>query len=370
MTRKKLIKKGSGLFGFCTDRECTEVLPQNTIICDTPGGSYGCFIKDGTQLSNTYGKNLRTIIYDQDNLQSVLNNLDFLKGKGFKIFYSYHLYLTELYVLRELINKGFTYDELNLTSVSINDKEVYGIHILYPNGIPLKIPDTKLSYISKNEGINIIFSNICTTDLYKVTDKFINYNQFINNIIPFIIKLHSNDFIHKDIKPANILLCGDKYKLIDFGLTCHMTNIQCLGKELVTYRYSLPYPNIITEEQVNNIGKYINTIIESSRFKFKLVLQKIQTSLKKNMKQLPIINIYNKITWTRNDWYALAITILELLALNKFQSDTDTNQLFNDVTFLSSPLSVQGKDAITAYFNDRLPTQQGGKRKKPYSNKN
>lgn len=368
MTKKKLLQKGGGLFDWCTGSECTEVLPQNTIVCDTPGGSYGCFIKDGTQLYNTYGTRLRTV-YDQDMQSHNLVNLDFLKGIGFKIFYSHDLYLQELYILQDLIRKGFTYEELNLTSVKIEDKDVYGINIPYSNEIPLKIPYLNLSYIDKNQGINIIFSNICTTDLYEVTAISINYNRFIQDIVPFIIKLHSKDFIHKDIKPDNILLCGDKYKLIDFGLTCHMTNIQCLGTRLVTYKYSLPYPTIITQQEIKDTDRYLTSIINES--KFQKVLRTIHNKLKQNMIQLPITNIYNKITWTRNDWYALAITILELLALNKFQTP-DIDQILNDVDFLSSPASVETNEAIINHFTGRIPipTQQGGKRKKPRSNKN
>ncbi len=36
--------------------------------------------------------------------------------------------------------------------------------------------------------------------------------------------LFSNDFVHLDIKPANILVKRDRYKLADFGLALHTTN--------------------------------------------------------------------------------------------------------------------------------------------------
>lgn len=36
--------------------------------------------------------------------------------------------------------------------------------------------------------------------------------------------LHSNDFVHLDIKPANILMKRNRYKLADFGLALHTTN--------------------------------------------------------------------------------------------------------------------------------------------------
>jgi serine/threonine protein kinase len=48
--------------------------------------------------------------------------------------------------------------------------------------------------------------------------------QLLRDILNALDLLHSNDFVHLDIKPANILVKKNRFKLADFGLALHTTN--------------------------------------------------------------------------------------------------------------------------------------------------
>jgi hypothetical protein len=48
--------------------------------------------------------------------------------------------------------------------------------------------------------------------------------QLLRDLLNALDVLHTNDFVHLDIKPANILVKKNRYKLADFGLALHTTN--------------------------------------------------------------------------------------------------------------------------------------------------
>lgn len=45
------------------------------------------------------------------------------------------------------------------------------------------------------------------------------YRRCFHDILQALYWVHENGFIHRDVKPQNIIQVGDTYKLIDFGLT-------------------------------------------------------------------------------------------------------------------------------------------------------
>jgi hypothetical protein len=48
--------------------------------------------------------------------------------------------------------------------------------------------------------------------------------HLLRDLLNALEVLHSNEFVHLDIKPANILVKKNRYKLADFGLALHTTN--------------------------------------------------------------------------------------------------------------------------------------------------
>lgn len=86
-------------------------------------------------------------------------------------------------------------------------------------------------------------------------DNFIDFAIWLTDIVA---KLHAKNYVHRDIKPDNILITHGKYKLIDFGYSCR------LGKPIDKLSCKLsspgtPYyvaPEIYTREYEKNMMKY------------------------------------------------------------------------------------------------------------------
>lgn len=81
-------------------------------------------------------------------------------------------------------------------------------------------------------------SSACDLSVFDQQSAF----QLLRDILNALEVLHRNDFVHLDIKPANILLKRNRYKLADFGLALHTTNRKFNGNvEEGDSRYSLPH---------------------------------------------------------------------------------------------------------------------------------
>lgn len=76
-----------------------------------------------------------------------------------------------------------------------------------------------------SNNIVYILMTLCDTNLHNWI-KYIydesKVQQFINNIIDGLYDIHENGFIHRDLKPQNILLDKDQIKICDLGISSHV----------------------------------------------------------------------------------------------------------------------------------------------------
>ena len=68
----------------------------------------------------------------------------------------------------------------------------------------------------------------CSYNLTQLDKTIFDPTEFMENITPFMKKLHESDLEHLDLKPANIVYCPNnetnKYRIIDFSLTRDIKN--------------------------------------------------------------------------------------------------------------------------------------------------
>ena len=61
-----------------------------------------------------------------------------------------------------------------------------------------------------------------------LVDRFLSYKKslsFLVDVCDGLLHIHGNNFIHRDIKPQNILICNEIAKLSDFGMAKDLKNI-------------------------------------------------------------------------------------------------------------------------------------------------
>jgi len=170
-------------------------------------------------------------------------------------------------------------------------------------------------------------------------------NKCINDIIEILNIFNANNYIHNDLKPNNIILCKNRFKIIDWESSGEInkqpTNIINTRNGNIIYNHPIKFYNLgvplfiynyIYNININN-HKYLKglkiplKIIENVNISFDKVLDKYnkikknksEKKIKKNSMTIDEIeenkNYYMKLL----DYYSFAISIIILAEKNKIK---------------------------------------------------
>ena len=198
-----------------------------------------------------------------------------IKNKNISSFLSYlqsknkyiaKIFFTSKSIFRKnIINKQSFYNELesvnNLIKIYKKDLKKYTtvMPLVYKGQIFYGIEIDYDQSIKKNTDYILFYKRCKTTvDQIRMNDKM--FRKFIKQILPSLIKLQENNFIHYDIKPDNIVICDDGFKLIDWDIS-HSFNWHKTHRYSGTPMYSSPisfYINKIPKLIAKNLLYYYN----------------------------------------------------------------------------------------------------------------
>lgn len=99
---------------------------------------------------------------------------------------------------------------------------------------------------------------ITVGDFFRRGFGLMDFIQFGIWLTDTVALLHKMGYVHRDIKPGNIMVANKKYKLIDFGYSCRLgkpiDKLSCKFGSLGTEKYAAP--ELYTKEYEKNMTKY------------------------------------------------------------------------------------------------------------------
>lgn len=166
-----------------------------------------------------------------------------------------------------------------------------------------------------------------------------NFDQFIIDILTSLVVLNKANYQHNDIKLDNIVLCEDRYKLIDWGQACAIDEAE-IGDMIATSPikwYCMGGPGIFSRL----IMKYRATMVDSEYGNspiFKEVYHRICDEFiyiaDKNWMTFKLFEKY------KNSFDVFMLGMTGLHAIFKFKLDFDKYKpLINAFTSLNKPLN-------------------------------
>jgi len=208
--------------------------------------------------------------------------------------------------------------------------------ILQPDMITFN-PDELGAHIEGSQEIYVIFGKKCDNK-YEVK----NIKKFGKDILECLVTLNDK-YLHNDIKDDNIVKCGTKYKLIDWGAVSDIN-----------------HPSIRTTKTTSPMKVYLEygfAFVTKSIFTKKVPLEiKNTTEFKENYKRIMIefeenLDMYNKTDLKKkfngtHDVFQLGMTMLILTIERKLDYEKNKS-LIEKLTSLKEPLTA--KEAISLF---------------------
>lgn len=180
--------------------------------------------------------------------------------------------------------------------------------------------------------IYVIFQEYCQGDLVNRKLDIEQIHEMVNDIKNTLTKLHSNKYIHGDIKQENVVRCLNRFKLIDFDRLFQFG--EKLKKQYGTERYTHP---IILMTQDFSQDHYNIQKIHGDTLRNYNIMDDAQKKM-----------FSNDILPYKTDEYAFAMMIAECLAQigTKIDDETFKNE-YNDLSTLLNKLCSTERVCVT-----------------------
>jgi protein kinase len=152
-------------------------------------------------------------------------------GKVYKVQNLSNKKIYAIKILKEFLQSGTLKDIMMYKELTHkNIIKIYNLGYLYNINYDIELKENTnidfyiepLAYYDKINFNLVILMEYCDKNMYEAIPKIRTNHKLLFNYISQIIEgikyLNSKGYIHGDLKPQNIVIKGDKIKLIDFGL--------------------------------------------------------------------------------------------------------------------------------------------------------
>lgn len=201
-----------------------------------------------------------------------------------------------------------------------------------------------------------------------------NINKFMDIFIklrPILLgikKLYENNYVHQDIKPANILFDGKKISLIDFGIVTHCNKIYTQENTYVL-KYNYPYypPEYKLFIHKGNFNSFYSKTMNNFKFDFLIggryidLVYIIRNIININIKE-ELNNIYNSTNKNnifepnKIDLYSVGIVILELYIWSNLYNKTFSKNSINEQLQIKLTLLIKSMIRFDSRLRENILT--------------
>jgi serine/threonine protein kinase len=173
-----------------------------------------------------------------------------------------------------------------------------------------------------NTHIYTTFTKRCDSDLEHTKMNNHLFKKLMRDLLIVLDRMQSNNFIHCDIKPDNIIYCkkNKKFKLIDWGMATYIDinkrlygNIHC---NMPLSAYIFGYPQAVASRLIYYANwKKNKEYFESPIFQevYKVITSDFAEVMKRQLTRLQLLELYGK----KQDIFALGMTLAYLVAVHK-----------------------------------------------------
>lgn len=273
--------------------------------------------------SGTYGCVINPPVYDNKNVSQVIVPYNNPKQSDIGKLYKHGLeeFQSELHLLKKVqqIDPDNEFTTELKGAMTVNKENI-------------RDPDLVNCLSKRNKKTKVYHQIILENGGTRIDKEYsLSYSNFISKFEVFLkgmVKLQSRNFVHLDIKPANVLISKDKISLIDFGLMTKANELfKSDNKHILGYleypfyppEFYISYTMIkygeIYDEKLENIFNQSFVSNNDSLFrKYKSGIEEFLNTIKKTKRQEIVTKVFNQELALKADVFSIAYI---LVAFNK-----------------------------------------------------